>query len=115
MWDVGIHILGIMAECACREAGGSGTRPYGGLRDRPVLRRGRTPAGRKRAKRDWSGTSPLKPRGETQFRIKFLCLLSFSKKVRGPGGEPEPSTCVCCKGEGEMGDINFFWVRSYHN
>ena len=44
MWDVEIHILGIMAECACREAGGSGTRPYGGLRDSPVLRRVRTPA-----------------------------------------------------------------------
>ena len=32
-------------------------------------------------KRDRSGTCPLKPRGETQFRTKFLCLLSFSKKV----------------------------------
>ena len=32
-------------------------------------------------KRDRSGTCPLKRRGETQFRIKFLCLLSFSKKV----------------------------------
>ena len=28
-------------------------------------------------KRDRSGTYPLKPRGETQFRTKFLCLLSF--------------------------------------
>ena len=32
-------------------------------------------------KRDRSGTCPLKPRGETQFRTKFLCLLSISKKV----------------------------------
>ena len=32
-------------------------------------------------KRDRSGTCPLKHRGETQFRRKFLCLLSFSKKV----------------------------------
>ena len=32
-------------------------------------------------KRDRSGTCPLKHRGETQFRTKFLCLLSFSKKV----------------------------------
>ena len=32
-------------------------------------------------KRDRSGTCPLKHKGETQFRIKFLCLLSFSKKV----------------------------------
>ena len=32
-------------------------------------------------KRDRSGTCPLKRRGETQFRTKFLCLLSFSKKV----------------------------------
>ena len=66
-------------------------------------------------KRDRSGTYPLKPRSETQFRTKFLCLLSFSKKVRGPGLPPGPLTCVCCKGEGEMGDIDFFWVRSYHN
>ena len=68
-----------------------------------------------KTKRDRSGTYPLKPRGETQFRTKFLCLLSFSKKVRGPGSPPGPLTCVCCKGEGEMGDIDFFWVRSYHN
>ena len=31
-------------------------------------------------KRDRSGTCPLKHRGETQFRTKFLCFLSFSKK-----------------------------------
>ena len=31
-------------------------------------------------KRDRSGTCPLKHRGETQFRIKFLWFLSFSKK-----------------------------------
>ena len=68
-----------------------------------------------KTKRDRSGTCPLKPRGEAQFRRKFLCLLSFSKKVRGPGSLPGPLTCVCCKGEGEMGDIDFFWVRSYHN
>ena len=68
-----------------------------------------------KTKRDRSGTCPLKRRGETQFRTKFLCLLSFSKKVRGPGSPPGPLTCVCCKGEGEMGDIDFFWVRSYHN
>ena len=66
-------------------------------------------------KRDRFRTCPLKPRGEAKLRTKFLCLLSFSKKVRGSGGEPEPLTCVCCKGEGEMGDIDFFWVRSYHN
>ena len=36
-----------------------------------------------KTKRDRSGTCPLKHRGETQFRTKFLCLLSFSKKVRG--------------------------------
>ena len=68
-----------------------------------------------KTKRDRSGTCLLKHRGETQFRRKFLCLLSFSKKVRGPGSPPGPLTCVCCKGEGEMGDIDFFWVRSYHN
>ena len=71
--------------------------------------------GLRRTKRDRSGTCLLKHRGETQFRTKFLCLLSFSKKVRGPGSLPGPLTCVCCKGEGEMGDIDFFWVRSYHN
>ena len=68
-----------------------------------------------KTKRDRSGTCPLKPRGEAELRRKFLCLLSFSKKVRGPGSPPGPLTCVCCKGEGEMGDIDFFWVRSYHN
>ena len=68
-----------------------------------------------KTKRDRSGICLLKHRGETQFRTKFLCLLSFSKKVRGPGSLPGPLTCVCCKGEGEMGDIDFFWVRSYHN
>ena len=31
-------------------------------------------------KRDRSGTCPLKHRGETKFRTKFLCFLSFSKK-----------------------------------
>ena len=62
-------------------------------------------------KRDRSGTCPLKHRGETQFRTKFLCLLSFLKKVRGPGSPPEPLTCVCCKGEGEMGDMYDYWVR----
>ena len=62
-------------------------------------------------KRDRSGTCPLKPRGEAELRRKFLCLLSFSKKVRGSGGKPEPLTCVCCKGEGEMGDMYDYWVR----
>ena len=37
--------------------------------------------GLRRTKRDRSGTCLLKHRGETQFRTKFLCLLSFSKKV----------------------------------
>ena len=83
---------------------GEGTRPYGVFTNGSTYR-----------KRDRSGTCPLKHRGETQFRRKFLCLLSFSKKVRGPGSLPGPLTCVCCKGEGEMGDIDFFWVRSYHN
>ena len=34
-----------------------------------------------KTKRDRFLTCPLKHRGETQFRRKFLCLLSFSKKV----------------------------------
>ena len=62
-------------------------------------------------KRDRSGTCLLKRRGEAELRRKFLCLLSFSKKVRGSGGKPEPLTCVCCKGEGEMGDMYDYWVR----
>ena len=62
-------------------------------------------------KRDRFRTCPLKPRGEAKLRTKFLCLLSFSKKVRGSGGKPEPLTCVCCKGEGEMGDMYDYWVR----
>ena len=33
-----------------------------------------------KTKRDRSGTYPLKPRGETQFRTKFLCLLPFQRK-----------------------------------
>ena len=33
-----------------------------------------------KTKRDRFLTCPLKRRGETQFRTKFLCLLSFSKK-----------------------------------
>ena len=96
----------------------------------PLQERGREPApssvwptashlppgeGLGKTKRDRSGTCLLKHRGEAELRRKFLCLLSFSKKVRGPGSPPGPLTCVCCKGEGEMGDIDFFWVRSYHN
>ena len=34
-----------------------------------------------KTKRDRFLTCPLKHRGETQFRRKFLCFLSFSKKV----------------------------------
>ena len=92
-----------------------------GSRPRPLIRLayGQPPSpcgeGLGKTKRDRSGTCPLKPRGEAELRRKFLCLLSFSKKVRGPGSPPWPLTCVCCKGEGEMGDIDFFWVRSYHN
>ena len=83
---------------------GEGTRPYTAFTNSSAYR-----------KRDRFWTCPLKPRGEAELRRKFLCLLSFSKKVRGPGLPPGPLTCVCCKGEGEMGDIDFFWVRSYHN
>ena len=80
--------------------GGSGTRPYGVFTNGSAYK-----------KRDRFRTCPLKPRGEAKLRTKFLCLLSFSKKVRGSGGEPEPLTCVCCKGEGEMGDMYDYWVR----
>ena len=94
-----------------------GLRPFPPDRGNRPLDKGSRPQGEGlgKTKRDRFLTCPLKHRGETKFRTKFLCLLSFSKKVRGSGGEPEPLTCVCCKGEGEMGDIDFFWVRSYHN
>ena len=92
-----------------------GTKP---LYHRPLIRPSvRTGApspqgeGLGKTKRDRFWTCPLKHRGETQFRRKFLCLLSFSKKVRGPGSPPGPLTCVCCKGEGEMGDMYDYWVR----
>ena len=101
------------AQCAPLHREGAGTCPL--IR----LAYGQPPSpwgeGLGKTKRDRSGTCPLKPRGEAELRRKFLCLLSFSKKVRGPGSPPGPLTCVCCKGEGEMGDIDFFWVRSYHN
>ena len=122
----------------CGQRAGEDTRPYGdcggktaGAQCAPLQERARETAplirlaygqppspqgeGLGKTKRDRSGTCPLKPRGEAELRRKFLCLLSFSKKVRGPGSLPGPLTCVCCKGEGEMGDIDFFWVRSYHN
>ena len=79
---------------------GEDTRPYTAFTNSSAYR-----------KRDRFWTCPLKPRGEAELRRKFLCLLSFSKKVRGSGGEPEPLTCVCCKGEGEMGDMYDYWVR----
>ena len=79
---------------------GEGPRPYTAFTNSSAYR-----------KRDRFWTCPLKPRGEAELRRKFLCLLSFSKKVRGSGGEPEPLTCVCCKGEGEMGDMYDYWVR----
>ena len=41
-----------------------------------------------KTKRDRFLTCPLKHRGETQFRTKFLCFLSFSKK--GSPGSKEP-------------------------
>ena len=53
-----------------RQRAGEGTRPYGVFTNGSTYR-----------KRDRFLTCPLKHRGETQFRIKFLCLLSFSKKV----------------------------------
>ena len=65
----------IMAWCACWGAGVPVCRPYGVFTNGSTYR-----------KRDRSGTCPLKRRGETQFRTKFLCLLSFSKK----GGDPAP-------------------------
>ena len=56
--------------------------------------------GSEKTKRDRSGTCPLKHRGETQFRTKFLCLLSFSKKV-SPGSE-EPGLLAYCFNSGSL-------------
>ena len=47
----------------------------------PLDKGSRPPGGRLRKnKKGQVLTCPLKHRGETQFRIKFLCFLSFSKK-----------------------------------
>ena len=60
-----------------------GLRPFPPDRgNRPLDKGSRPPGGRLRKnKKGQVLTCPLKHRGETQFRIKFLCLLSFSKKV----------------------------------
>ncbi len=55
-------------------------------------------------KRDRSGTCPLKRRGEAELRRKFLCLLSFSKKVRG-SGESRSLLLVCVVKEREKWEI----------
>ena len=53
-----------------------------------------------KTKRDRSETCPLKHRGETQFRIKFLCFLSFSKK--GSPGSKEPGLLAYCFSSGPL-------------
>ena len=71
---------GRAARCAAPTREGAGTCPL----IRPSVRTGApSPKGEglRMTKRDRSGTCLLKHRSETQFRIKFLCLLSFSKKV----------------------------------
>ena len=91
------------AQCAPLHGEGAGTCPL--IR----LAYGQPPSpqgeGLGKTKRDRSGTCLLKHRGETQFRTKFLCLLSFSKKVRGPGSPPGPLTCVCVVKEREKWEI----------
>ena len=46
-----------------------------------------------KTKRDRFLTCPLKHRGETKFRTKFLCFLFFQRKevTRGPGGNARSS------------------------
>ena len=122
MWDVWIHILGIGAECACWGAGGPVCRPYGGnvaspggAPSRRALQKGcLEPApssapfggtfplgGRlRKIKKGQVLTCPLKHRGETQFRIKFLCFLSFSKK--GSPGSEEPGFLAYCFSSGPL-------------
>ena len=53
----------------------------------------------------------LKTQRRSGASQKVLLLTFLSRKVRGSGGKPEPLTCVCCKGEGEMGDMYDYWVR----
>ena len=67
------------AQCAPLHGEGAGTWPL----IRPSVRTGApSPQGEGlgKTKRDRFLTCPLKHRGETKFRTKFLCFLSFSKK-----------------------------------
>ena len=68
-----------------------------------------------KTKRDRSETCPLKHRGETQFRIKFLCFLSFSKK--GSPGSEEPGLLAYCFSSGPLvsqprGFLIAAWARA---
>ena len=81
-WELGwsAPVGGRAAQCAAPTREGAGTCPL----IRPSVRTGApSPKGEglRMTKRDRSGTCLLKHRSETQFRTKFLCLLSFSKKV----------------------------------
>ena len=84
-----------MAECACREAGGSGTRPYGGSRDSPVLRRVRTLTGLKTGGRKGHSAagyralrrcSPplIRPNGHTACRPYGILMVGSINMKKGP-------------------------------
>ena len=68
-----------------------------------------------KTKRDRFLTCPLKHRGETQFRTKFLCFLSFSKK--GSPGSEEPGLLAYCFSSGPLvsqprGFLIAAWARA---
>ena len=79
LWDVWIHILGIVAECACWGAGGPVCRPYGGN----VVSPGGTPS-RRALQRRWREPAPSSapfggsfPYPLSPFGTSSLPLLAF--------------------------------------
>ena len=88
LWDVWIHILGIVAECACWKAGGPVCRPYGrvwaktaGAQCAPLQERVRETA---------SSSAPVgglrrMGRNMVKFSIMSLFAIFFPKIPRKPG------------------------------
>ena len=97
LWDVLIHFLEIVGWCAQRG------------RYRPLDKESRPPRGKVCGRPQAALHQPMGTHGTRGGWDRFLTA------AKGPGKLPEPFVCVCCKGEGEMGDINSFWVRYYPN